>query len=375
MSASRRLPFRWNSVTAFCHQKSRLAFTIIELLVVILVMGVLMALLLAAVQASREAARAGQCKNNLRQLSLALIQYHNTHKQVPSGGWSYRWLPDPNAVGKDQPGSWIYGILPELEEQLLRQLALTGGTSDRYAQLVRLVETPLVVLNCPSRRPALVYPAHPLPSPDGYVSVPDVVGTSMTTAGRSDYGGSTGGGDPPRSASTHDRGIPVDGAGPNSLQDARNWEKSDPITGLNLWQSRLSGAANGVIIARYPVALRQVVDGASHTYLLGEKFLETEHYDSGYSGNDDQNAYVGFDRDNQVSARFTPLRDTSTSQLNALLEASGEIAGFHFGSAHPAVFHVAMCDGSVHSRTFDLDLAVHRAGGSRDEAELVTAKY
>src|SRR5262249_48271561 len=157
---------------------------------------------------SREAARASQCKNNLRQLSLALIQFHDAQQKFPSGGWSYRWLPNPNAGGKDQPGSWIYSILSQLEEQSLRQLGSTGFPSDRYAQLSQLVETPLTMLICPSRRSAVVYPAHPLPKPDGYINVPDDVGVSITQAGRSDYGGCTGGGEPPASAAIHDRGMP-----------------------------------------------------------------------------------------------------------------------------------------------------------------------
>src|SRR6478609_1570608 len=90
-------------------------FTLVELLVVIAIIGTLLGLMLAAVQASRESARATQCTNNLRQLSHALLLHHNSHQHFPSGGWSYRCLPEPDAGdGKYQPGSWIYGILAEL---------------------------------------------------------------------------------------------------------------------------------------------------------------------------------------------------------------------------------------------------------------------
>jgi hypothetical protein len=203
--------------------------------------------------------------------------------------------------------------------------------------------------------------------PDGYLND---AGTRPNAAGRSDYGGCTGGGEPPANATKHDRGLPHDGPGPNTFQEANDWEKDDPATGLNRWQSELSGAANGVIITRYPIALRRVTDGASKTYLVGEKFLESEHYDSGYSNNDDQNAYVGFDRDNQVSARYVALRDTSSGQFWAVLNQNGEGAGFHFGSAHPTIFHAAMCDGSVPAVSFDVTPAIHRAAGSRNEAEI-----
>ena len=76
---------------------SRSAFTLVELLVVIAILGTLFAIVLSAVQASREAARATQCKNNLRQLSHALLWHDAAHQHLPSGGWSYRWLPEPGA--------------------------------------------------------------------------------------------------------------------------------------------------------------------------------------------------------------------------------------------------------------------------------------
>ena len=119
--------------------------------------------------------------------------------------------------------------------------------------------------------------------------------------------------------------------------------------------------------------MRQVSDGASKTYLLGEKFLETDYYDSGYSLSDDQHAYVGFDRDNQVSARYRPLRDMWSFWYYTGIEA-GETYGFHFGSSHPGAFHAAMCDGSVHAVDYDVDLHVHRVAGSRDEGDLAAAQ-
>ncbi len=343
---------------------SRCAFTLVELLVVIAIIGILMGLLFPAVQATREAARSTECRNNLRQLSFALLHHHDAQKSFPSGGWGYRWMPDPEAgSGKAQPGSWVYSILDFLEQQPLRRSSVGAAQPERDDHMLRLVATPVKVLNCPSRRSDLL----PVTLPIDYNNLSGEATARIDSAVRTDYGGCMGGGEPSSDDSIFDRGEPRDGPGPSTLKEAEEWELVDAATGLNRWHSQHGGAANGVIIARYPIALRQITDGASNTYLIGERLVESDHYYSGHATNDDQNAYVGFDRDNQVSARYTPFPDVHSWELNRLASAVGEGLGFHFGSAHPSTFHVSMCDGSVQGINYDVDLSVHRAAGIRDE--------
>lgn len=138
-------------------ERKRLAFTLIELLVVIAIIAILVALLLPAVQQAREAARRTQCKNNLKQLGLAMHNYHDVHQIFPCQ--AQRFTNGPQPAGTIGDYSWIAMSLSFLDQApLYNRLefeAPAGTVWDRNsnlksANMQKLRKTPLKAVMCPS---------------------------------------------------------------------------------------------------------------------------------------------------------------------------------------------------------------------------------
>jgi prepilin-type N-terminal cleavage/methylation domain-containing protein len=317
--------------------RARFGFTLVELLVVIGIIGVLVALLLPAIQAARESGRRAQCQNHLKQLSLAILLYEEDREELPSGGWGWHWMGDPDAgYGRKQPGSWVYSILGYIEESSVRTIAAGLPEAQKGIELTKLAETPISVMNCPSRRPAIAFPFH--------ASGPYRNMQRPSFAAKSDYGACLSGQVEPRDFLRE----------PSILEEG--WEKSFS------WE--LENHFDGVVQQHKPVELREVSDGLSKTYLIGEKFLASNHYEDGGTSYDDQSLYIGYDRDTNLSAYFPPVRDEPQKRFDAELP-------FRFGSAHGSVFHIVFCDGSVRPSAYDIELEVHQSLGSRNGQEIV----
>jgi len=302
--------------------------------VVIAIIAILVALLLPAVQSAREAARRIQCSNNLKQLTLGCLNHESAHGHLPTGGWGWRWFGEASRGFKeDQPGGWCFNILPYVELSQMHNLADGANNAERRANSAILAATPVSFFHCPTRRPSVTYPD---------------IGNSFFNinrpqgAGRTDYAANAG------------------DAGDNDPDDiyadgVRNESGPPTIAAAvaHVWRDTYH---RGVVYQRSTVAIGHIDDGTTHTYLLGERYLMPENYSNGRDPGDDQNAWVGHDRDTLRWTDQPPRQDTS-----------GLSYQWEFGSSHSSGCQFALCDGSVRFVSYSIEKRIHQVLGNRKD--------
>lgn len=133
-----------------CVSRSRHAFTLVELLVVIAIIGILIALLLPAVQAAREAARRAQCSSNLKQVGLAMHNYHEANRSLPIG-----------YIGDTTGDGWVKGILPYIEQSAMAQRWKENENYNTGTNQSEVCQKRIPTLTCPSDTPAQWYNSIP----------------------------------------------------------------------------------------------------------------------------------------------------------------------------------------------------------------------
>lgn len=292
-------------------------FTLVELLVVIAIIGILIALLLPAVQAAREAARRSQCTNNLKQIGLALHNYHDTSKTFPPGRMGGDGSTPPNWTGPytqyNQVGySGLFCILPFMELQALHD-SLGGGDIPLFSPISGW-GTGLDEFR--STRPA------------GFVCPSD------------------------DSEERYDGGI--DATGSYALCAGRNGPP-----GIGTGQKHLN---TGVFMYCYPKKIADIKDGTSNMLLAGE--VVESHTPQG------QNRWMN-------CGRHTSNHRTTVNPINqppgtgAARTPPTPGTNGAFGSEHPGGANFLLGDGSVRFISETIDLATYRALSTRKGGEIL----
>ena len=246
-----------------------------------------------------------------------------------------------------------------MEENTLHDLGqgLTG-TARRDAAKQR-VESPFEGMTCPSRRPAKQYAFKGF-TQYRYCTLP------IEQVSKTDYAANAGNIRSPE-IPNEQGGPPEKGEDLLSIQASveKKTAEGDPIEN---W--------NGICFYRSQVNMRSVEDGTSKTYMVGEKWLYFENYDTGLDIGDTEPAFTGCNTDTLrvTYAQYPLVPDTELSQERNQPTRTNGIGHRVFGSAHTGGFNMAMCDGSVDFVSFDIAPEVHAYRGGRNDGDVPPPK-
>jgi len=332
----------------------RRAFTLVELLVVIAIIGILVALLLPAIQAAREAARRASCTNNLKNIGLACINYHDAQKHLPIT--IYQWNEEKGSYSLDSKAGksgyngkgWIVDILPQIEEQagydIISQTLKanpgdyvcrpSSGGGMGHPAIRPVVSRQLAVLTCPSDGSAK-------PSMDMYYW-----GTQgQVQTGTTCYKGVIG-----DSAITTGLGSPD-----SPFQDFGSSPDCHNTTDCNglIWRNSYFK----------PVNLRKCTDGTSKTFMVGECVVEQDYHGAAYFADGDW-ASCGI----PLNHFIIPADITIMKAPPGWQKARG------FKSMHPGGAHFVMADGSTHFVNESIDHNTYRALSTKAGGETASVE-
>jgi len=312
--------------------RNRTGFTLVELLVVIAIIGILIALLLPAVQAAREAARRAQCSNHLKQLTLAMHNYHSAMKKFPPG--QYVYIDSPTPINWNRY-SWFYSILPYVEQQPMY---------DVYTEHLKNPTGTFSYTNLPNKEavvPNFMCPSDP--------TNPKVQNGSSTSNQQGFHG---------------------------------NYMLNAGDTYFNEGGYANSADLNGLFYVFSKTSFRDITDGTSNTLFAAEILLVPDGAVGSYS-EDIRGRYHNV---RHAGALFSTLYPPNTSQPDrhnycintkekAPCTATGTNVVVSARSYHPGGVNVSLADGSTRFVSENVDLIIYHALGTRDGGEVVAGDF
>ncbi|QDT69237.1 hypothetical protein MalM25_21710 [Planctomycetes bacterium MalM25] len=343
----------------------RAAFTLVELLVVIAIIGILVALLLPAVQAAREAARRSQCQNQLKQIGLALLMYADAHDEtLPRGCECFG--NDNGGKNQNLGTNWALESLPFLEENPLydrydHSTYLAGSASNQ-----EVLATHLPVFLCPSddagtelvTRQVLPNKGTLPLAPGSYKGVVGLMTLGsdgvMPDEESTDVGG----------AVLFDR-CEVNAGSQARYKLARRFIGALPASGDGRnAPAESDGTAHHS--TKNAIELRQITDGMSKTFLVGEYFTRSLQDNYRVAWASSRRHFNKGAITDEAAARLPDL-----DQCTELID--GNLCVRSFSSAHPSIIQFVLCDGSVNAVQLDIASSVYVAYATISGEETVPA--